>query len=263
MTARETARVFAAVLRRRSLRRVLLAFFIFNAAEWATWIAMLVYAFTKGGTTAAGLVALIQLVPAALVAPFGSVLGDRMRRDRALAAGYAAQAATMAVTAFALWSEAPLAARLRCRRRSVRARSPSPGPSTTRSCPSSRPRPTSSPPRTQRRARSKGLAIFVGPFANGILIGISGPWLVFAASAGASLVSVLHDASDLQLQVSGATSPGGDARQGRRRGRRRLPAASGRTRSTDPDPVGRCTVRGDRVARRALYGHGDRRAGDG
>ena len=61
--------MFAAVLRRGALRRVLLAFFIFNAAEWAVWLAVLVYAFTIGGTTTAGVVALLQLIPAALVAP--------------------------------------------------------------------------------------------------------------------------------------------------------------------------------------------------
>ena len=69
---------------------------------------MLVYAFTKGGTTAAGLVALVQLVPAALVAPLGSVLGDRMRRDRALAAGLRDAGDRDGDPAAALWTDAPL-----------------------------------------------------------------------------------------------------------------------------------------------------------
>ena len=99
--------MFAAVLRRGALRRVLLAFFIFNAAEWAVWLAVLVYAFTIGGTTTAGVVALLQLIPAALVAPLGSVVGDRLRRDHALALGYATQSAVMGATAIALWSDAP------------------------------------------------------------------------------------------------------------------------------------------------------------
>lgn len=92
-----------------SLRGVALAFLLFNVAEWATWIAMLVYAFAVGGTTAAGLVALVQLIPASLVAPVAASLGDRLPRAQVLAWGYVVQASAMGATAVALFRDASLA----------------------------------------------------------------------------------------------------------------------------------------------------------
>jgi len=79
------------------MRRVLIAFLFFNVAEWATWVAMLVFAYQRGGATTAGVVAVVQLLPGIFVAPLGAVLGDRIPRNRALAIGYA----TMAVALFA------------------------------------------------------------------------------------------------------------------------------------------------------------------
>ena len=88
------------------LLRVELAYVGFNMAEWATWVAILAYAYQVGGAAATGLVAVVQLVPAALVAPLASIAGDRYRRERVLLGGYLAQAASMAATAAALLAEA-------------------------------------------------------------------------------------------------------------------------------------------------------------
>ena len=90
------------------LLRVELAYVGFNMAEWATWVAILAYAYEVGGAAATGLVAVVQLVPAALVAPLASIAGDRYRRERVLVGGYLAQAASMAATAAALLAEAPV-----------------------------------------------------------------------------------------------------------------------------------------------------------
>jgi MFS family permease len=96
-----------AVLRNPSIRRVLAAFIGFSLAEWATWIAILVHAYQRGGATEAGIVALVQLAPSAVLAPLAAVLGDRYRRDRALLVAYLAQAATMGLTAAALLFDLP------------------------------------------------------------------------------------------------------------------------------------------------------------
>lgn len=108
--ARSTARVYRDVLRDRSLRRVMASFFLFNTEEAAVWIAVTLYAYQQGGATTAGLVLIAQLVPSALIAPLAATLGDRMRRDRALALGYAAQAAANLVLGLALWGGPPIVA---------------------------------------------------------------------------------------------------------------------------------------------------------
>ena len=90
------------------LLRVELAFVGFNVAEWASWVSILAFAYQVGGAAATGLVALVQLVPAALVAPLAAIAGDRYPRERVLLGGYVAQAASMAATATALLAEAPV-----------------------------------------------------------------------------------------------------------------------------------------------------------
>jgi MFS family permease len=97
----------ARILGSRDLRRVLVAFLAFNAAEYATWIAILLYAYKASGPAAVGVVALIQLVPAAIAAPLAATAGDRYPRQRVLAGGYFAYAAGMAATAVAIALSAP------------------------------------------------------------------------------------------------------------------------------------------------------------
>jgi hypothetical protein len=90
-----------------AIRRVLVAYLGFSLAEWISWIAILVYAFERGGATETGIAALIQLAPAALVAPVAATVGDHVRRERALLLAYLLQAASMAICAVALVAGAP------------------------------------------------------------------------------------------------------------------------------------------------------------
>jgi hypothetical protein len=70
---------------------------------------MLVYAYEKGGPAAVGVVAMIQLVPSALVAPFAAFLGDRFPPERVIVAAYVGQATAIGATGAALLASAPIA----------------------------------------------------------------------------------------------------------------------------------------------------------
>jgi MFS family permease len=102
--------VFRALVGNRGLRRVAGGYALFILTEYSVWIAMLVYAYGRGGATIAGLVALAQLVPAALLAPVFAALADRRSPVVLLAGGYLVQAAAMGATAAAITGGVPLAA---------------------------------------------------------------------------------------------------------------------------------------------------------
>ena len=93
-----------------ALVRVLAGYLLFVLTEYSVWIAMLVFAYSRGGATVAGLVAVAQLVPAAVVAPLVAPIADRRSPVILLAGGYLVQAAALAATAAAAMSGVPLAA---------------------------------------------------------------------------------------------------------------------------------------------------------
>jgi MFS family permease len=101
---------FRALAGNGALRRVVGGYALFRLTEYSVWIAILVYAYSRGGATLAGLVALAQLVPAALLAPVFAALGDRRSPVVLLAGGYLAQAAAMGATAVAITAGMPWAA---------------------------------------------------------------------------------------------------------------------------------------------------------
>lgn len=104
---RESLRVTITALRQGPLRRALLAYLVFSIGEWATWVALLVWAYDEHGVGAAAALSVVQLVPAVVVSPFGAVIGDRARRARALAGGYALQGVAMLLTAAILLADGP------------------------------------------------------------------------------------------------------------------------------------------------------------
>ncbi len=101
--------VIAQVARNRSLSRLLAAYFAVVLAEYGQWIALLVYAYERGGATAAGLIAIVQLVPSIFLAPIISAHGVRYGAVRLLVCSYLTEAVMLAACAAAILLHAPLA----------------------------------------------------------------------------------------------------------------------------------------------------------
>ncbi len=70
--------------RNGDIRRAELAWGASVCAEWAHFVALGVFAYGHGGSTAVGVAGLLRLLPAAVIAPFAASLGDRFRRERFL-----------------------------------------------------------------------------------------------------------------------------------------------------------------------------------
>ena len=184
---REQLRIVLAVARDAGLVRIELAYFGFNMTEYATWMAILVYAYGRGGAGLAAIVAVVQLVPAGLVAPFAAYAGDRFRRDHVLLGSYLLQAVAMGATAAALYGNAPIAATVvvaTIAAISITITRPVQAvilPSITHS-------PADLTAANAVAGLAENLGIFVGPLLAGLLLGRGQPGDVFAAFAAVSLV---------------------------------------------------------------------------
>ena len=99
--------VLRSALARPDIRRVELAYAGFKLAEYGVWVSVLVYAYERGGTAAAALLAVAQLLPAATLAPILARRIDRRGPGAALWQGYLAQAITLSATAGLLLAGGP------------------------------------------------------------------------------------------------------------------------------------------------------------
>jgi MFS family permease len=185
-----SAAAFREVASVAPLRRVLGGWLLFNAAQWAIWVAVLVYAYEATGPESVGFVAVAQLVPAAVAAPRTARLADRMRPGRALSLAYAVIALLMLATGAAMLLALPplvvyvLAASVVVAYTSVR------------------PIQSSILPLLVGRAEQltaanalstifEGAGVLIGPLLCGALIAIASPGTVYLAAGGATAASAL------------------------------------------------------------------------
>jgi predicted MFS family arabinose efflux permease len=184
----EGGAALASNLRRPDLRRAQLAFGSAYAAEWSFTVALGVVAFRDGGATAVGIVALIRMLPSALVAPFATAVADRVRRDRVLiwigvmrAAAVAAAAVVMAMDLSAVFvyllaviATIPFTAFRPAHSALLPALCDTPRELTAANA---------------SRGLLDSASTLIGPLLAALLLDVSGPEAVFALTAGLSLWS--------------------------------------------------------------------------
>jgi len=199
-------RAFRSLTRNRALLRVLGGYALFTLNEYAVWIAMLVYAYSRGGATTAGLVALAQLAPAAVVAPVAATLADRRSPVIMLAGGYLVQAAAMAATAAAIIAGAPLAAYAAAVATATAVTTTRPAQSTLIPSIASTPDQLTAANVVVAWVEATGIA--ASGLLAGVLIALAGVGSVFVVCAGLAVVAALLTAG---LRVPALAPPEGAA----------------------------------------------------
>lgn len=173
----------------KNLRRVELAWGASIAAEWMHFVALGIFAYDVGGTSGVGIAGLVRMLPAAVLAPLASTLGDRFRRERFLVAISLLGAAALAGSAAAFYYGRNeiliylLAAAVGVTATLFRPALQAILPSLARS-------PEELIASNGATSTIESLGTLAGPLLAGVLISVSSPGLVFLVAAGAMLVAV-------------------------------------------------------------------------
>jgi hypothetical protein len=202
---RGAAAVLVRGLGKPRLRRVVLAFAGFSLAAYAVWTAMLVYAYDRGGTTTAGVIAVVQLVPAVFVAPLGAEIVDSRGGGYGLLLGYVLQAVAMGITAAVILVDGPAIAAYAFAVIAVLATTLS-RPAQVKALSSLAEHPDELTGATALCGWIEGFSALAGPALAGLGIALDGPGLVFAAFAVAvagSAVTVVPFSARRDLRVAG------------------------------------------------------------
>jgi MFS family permease len=186
----ESLRAFAAVFTNRDLRRVELAFAGSELGKWLYIIALAVFAYDQGGAAAVGLVALIRTVPAAIGAPFTSLLGDRYERARVMLVATVVRVLTMvAAAAVAFLDASPVLVYLLVG--VVTLASTAFRPAQAAALPGLARTPEELTAANLASSTIATLASFIGPAVGGLMLAVTSVEVVFLVTAGVFLWAAL------------------------------------------------------------------------
>ena len=99
----ESAAAFRAVYENRDLRRIESANAAWSLGGWGFSIAVSVYAYDVGGASAVGVMWLVRMIPAALLAPFAGVVADRMPRRTVMLVSDALRFGVILLATVSVW----------------------------------------------------------------------------------------------------------------------------------------------------------------
>jgi MFS family permease len=183
-----SARTFSATLRNPGLLRAQLAFGATWTAEAAFTVALAVVAFRDGGAGLVGIVVFARTAPAALLAPVGTALADRVRRDRVLVWSCVIRASATGVSATVLAAGGPklavyaLAVVSTAAFRLFR-------PAHSALLPGLCNTPLELSSANVVRGLLDSLSTLIGPLAAALILDLSGPAAVFTTAAASALAS--------------------------------------------------------------------------
>ena len=186
----ESLWAFAAVFTNRDLRRVELAFAGSELGKWLYIIALAVFAYDQGGAAAVGLVALIRTVPAAIGAPFTSLLGDRYERARVMLVATVVRVLTMVAAAAVAFLDAS-AVLVYVLVGVVTLASTAFRPAQAAALPGLARTPEELTAANLASSTIATLASFIGPAAGGLMLAVTSVEVVFLVTAGVFLWAAL------------------------------------------------------------------------
>jgi len=187
---RRSPTALVALSSRTGLRRVLAAYACYDFVEFFVWLSVILWAFDVGDAYLAGFAALIQLVPAALLAPAIASVGDRIPRGTALVLAYLLVAISCAITMLALALGAAIPVVIAAATVTTTAIAVV-RPIHFAALPQLAATPDELVSGNSLSSMADGTFRFFGPVAAGLVVAVAGYWQVFAIGTALALLAAL------------------------------------------------------------------------